>query len=295
MISSITSALFILLGVSTLVSCAEDEPITQEKVETLYAEVVLALEEGAQVHLAEPVPVIVLTADEARERRINYSKDLEDASGITAGMDVLADFVFSENMLGRYLPDEKVIYVIKDVVEAYSSKDPKGTEDFLFGIMAHELVHGYDDQTYGVMPLPSELFDLSGDPSMLPELQARMSLLEGRATYASELACQAVQRESLPIPTVESAQETRVMKGGDPGQDALAGVVNLVARAKMAQYAYGRNFAKEAYRFGGEKFFRHVFDSLPLSMAELEDFERFRQRWAEEMIEKMEKEEVSSP
>jgi len=60
-------------------------------------------------------------------------------------------------------------------------------------------------------------------------------------------------------------------------------VGNGLARMKLMQYAQGYEFAREAWHYGGERFFVHVFDSLPLSLAELEDFDVFRLRWAEEL------------
>ncbi len=271
-------------------SAADD--IDQAWLDSLYEESVEALQRGAGIRLAEPVPVLLLTADAAKERRMAFSEQLDEDAGVTAAMDVVADFVFSDNMLGRYLPDEKVVYVIEDVVRRHSGGDRQGVEDFLFGILSHELVHAYDDQTYAVMPLPGDLMELVADPAQMGALQTRMSLLEGRAVYAAELASAAAGREPLAAPSLEDVADTQVMRGkGDAASDLAAGLVNAVARAKFVQYVEGRAFSAAAYEFGGEKFFREVFDGLPLSARELADFEEFRQRWAEDMLERMEAEE----
>jgi hypothetical protein len=113
-----------------------------------------------------------------------------------------------------------------------------------------------------------------------------MSLLEGRATWAAELACRAAGRPALDMFTLEEARDAQILQTGadDNAAEALGkGMVNVLARAKLVQYAYGRDFARRAWEFGGEKFFGQVFDHLPLSQAELEDFSRFKRRWAAEM------------
>ena len=267
-----------------------DDEIDQAWLDSLYDEAVAALHRGAGITLKEPVPVLLLTAKAAKERRMAFSGELEENAGVTAAMDVVADLVFSDNMLGRYLPDEKVIYVIEDVARKYSYGDRDDVEDFLFGILAHELVHAYDDQTYGVMPLPGDLMELAADPTQMGALQTRMSLLEGRAVYAAELASAAAGREPLPAPSMDDIKNSEVMQGDDAASSIAAGFVNAVARAKYVQYVEGRAFSADAYEFGGEKFFRQVFDGLPLSAKELSEFEVFRQRWAEDMLERMEAE-----
>ena len=81
--------------------------------------------------------------------------------------------------------------------------------------MAHELVHAYDDQVYNVMPDISEIMEIVANGSQLPEMQARMSLLEGRATYAAELACAQAGKRLLPAFTVEDAQNYKVRRNTD--------------------------------------------------------------------------------
>lgn len=247
-----------------------------------------AIEASAGLKLERPVPALLLTAAEARERRKAYAAALPEQSGATAAVDLMADFMFSESMLGRYLPDEKALYVISDVLDKVAARGGGGrqaAEDVLFGVLAHELTHAYDDQTYHLIPQPSDIKELVLDPTGLVELQARMSLLEGRATWISELACARVGRPPLETISLEEARSAEVLSGrSDEGaaQSVGRGFVNAIGRAKLVQYAYGREFARRAWAFGGEKFFAEVVAHLPLSLAELEDFELFRQRWARE-------------
>lgn len=275
-------------------AAAAEDRITQEWVEALRDEVLVALADGAQIELPEPVEIVVLTATEAKERREAFAEDVEDHRGLTAAVDIFADLMFSDRMLGRYLPDEKVIYVISNVVDRYARGGLDAAEDLLFSVMAHEIVHAYDDQVYDVVPEPSDLFELLDSGAQLPELQSLMSLLEGRATYAAELAAKAAGREPMEPPTMEDVERLEIMRSNGGVEDAAAGAVNVIARTKLAQYVMGREFAEDAYNFGGEKFFRHVFTSLPVSMGELGDFERFRQRWAEDMLAAMEAEEEAA-
>jgi hypothetical protein len=239
--------------------------------------------------LQQPVPALLLTAAQARERRKAFAAALPAESGSTAAVDLMADFMFSESMLGRYLPDEKALYVISDVLERVAARGGRGdrqaAEDVLFGVLAHELTHAYDDQTYHLIPQPSDIKELVLDPTGLVEIQARMSLLEGRATWIAELACARVGRPPLETLSLDEARSAEVLSGrADEGgaQSVGRGLVNAIGRAKLVQYAYGREFARRAWAFGGEKFFAEVVTHLPLTLAELEDFELFRQRWARE-------------
>lgn len=279
-------------------ACAEGaagDRVTQEWVEDLHDEVVVALADGAQITLPEPVEIVVLTVEDAKQRRARFAEEVEDNRGLTAAVDIFADMMFSDRMLGRYLPDEKVVYVISDVVDRYARGGLEQAEDLLFSVMAHEIVHAYDDQVYDVVPEPAELVGMLEDGASLTELQTLMSLLEGRATYAAELAAEAAGREPMEAPTMDDVARMRVHSGEGAVEGIAAGAVNAVARTKMAQYVKGRAFAEDAYHFGGEKFFTHVFEALPLSMGELDDFERFRQRWAEDMLEALEAAEDADP
>ncbi len=267
--------------------------VTQKWVEQLLDEVLVALEKGAQIALPEPVEIVVLTASEAKERRAAFADGVEDHRGLTAAVDIFADLMFSDRMLGRYLPDEKVIYVISNVVDRYARNGLDEVEDLLFAVMAHEVVHAYDDQVYKAVPGPADLLEMLDSGTQLPELQTLMSLIEGRATYAAELASKAAGREPMDAPTMEDVDRMSIMRGGDAVEDAAAGAVNIIARTKMVQYVQGRAFASDAYRFGGEKFFTHVFASLPVTTRELETFELFRQRWAEDMLAAMEAAELA--
>lgn len=279
------------------VACApEDGPddakglaFSAAEVRALADQATAALEATAGLRLRQPVPAVLLTAAEARERRKAYAAALTEDSGATAAVDLMADFMFSESMLGRYLPDEKVLYVVSDVLERVAARDGRvdrqAAEDVLFGVLAHELVHAYDDQVYGLIPQPSDLKELVTDPSRLPEIQARMSLLEGRATWLAELACAHVGRPPLETLSLEEARRTELLQGqaGEGAAQSVGrGLVNVLGRAKLVQYASGREFARRAWAFGGEKFFAEVVAHLPLTMAELTDFELFRQRWARE-------------
>jgi len=251
---------------------------------SIYDEAVAALRDGAQIELREPVPAVLLTASEARARRAAFSRTLPEDAGVTAALDLAADFVFSDSMLGRYLPDEKVLYIIEEVLESNAGGDRTRAREQLFGVMAHELVHAHDDQVYAALPSPAVLMEVAADGRKLADIQALMTLLEGHAVYAAELASKHTGRKPLEAITLEEARRARVMSGGD---DALgqfgSGLVNTIARTKLVQYAYGREFCKAAYRFGGEKFLGEVFRHLPLSMQEIENFELFKQRWAREM------------
>jgi len=263
-------------------------------VRQVYEEAVEALDKGAGIRLREPVPALLLTVEQARRRRQAFARELEENSGLTSAMDLVADFVFSETMLGRYLPDEKVLYIIEEVLERASGGSRKGAEEMLFAVMAHELVHAYDDQVYQVMPGMEDVVQAAADGARMPELQALMGLIEGRATYASELACAHAGKRPLRAPTVEAARRYKVMEAADDDIAAALGMgfVNVLARTKMMQYAWGREFAKATFDFGGEKFFAQVFAHLPLSLAELEDFDRFKRRWAEEVEAAMDLEEA---
>ena len=126
-----------------------------------------------------------------------------------------------------------------------------------------------------------------GKPDRMGEVNAMMTLLEGRATWVAELACEHADIPKLPVRSMEDVRDYEMMKSdGSVGQDVGAGVLNFVGRAKLAQYVSGREFARRAWAMGGERFFGEVFGSLPLSMAEVEDFDKFFIRWAAEMEER---------
>jgi hypothetical protein len=262
-----------------------DQLYTQAGLDALVEQATAALAEGAGVRLRQPVPAVLLTAEQALARRKAFAATLPEGSGVTAGFEFLADFVFSQTMLGRYLPDEKVLYVIEDVVRAHVGEG-RHARDFLFAIVAHELTHAHDDQVYGVFPDPVKLVERMGDGdfSELPSMQVTMSLLEGHATWASELACRAAGVTPLEAPTLEDVRDAGVFEGGDnPLGRGLAAAGNTVARLKLVQYVQGREFCRRAMDFGGEAFMAQVFRSLPLTAEELADFERFKVRWAEEI------------
>lgn len=264
-------------------------------VQQVYKDAVEALEQGAGVKLQEPVPALLLTVDEARARRKAFTQGMSEDAGMTAAADLLADFVFSDSMLGRYLPDEKALYIIEEVLEDTAHGDRDRARELLFGVMAHELTHAHDDQVYHAMPQIGPLVkELIADGNKILDVQAQMSLLEGHATYAAELACRQAGEPTLPAFSLEEAREAKVMdaRGDGAAEQVGAGVVNVVARAKLVQYAWGREFCKRAHSFGGEKFMGQVFASLPLKLSELQDFEVFRQRWAADMEKKMEAEEA---
>jgi len=291
---TVAGMLALLLAVVTLVR----PPVSAfagEDGEALVArlgdEAVEALARGADIHLPRPVEVVLLTREDAYERRKAYAASLEQDRGITAGMDLVADLLFSGNMLGRYLPDEKVVYVIEDVLEDYVDAGAKDAEDTLFGVIAHELVHAYDDMVHEGVPGPTEIKALVGDPRKLLEMNTTMALIEGRATYAAELASEAAGRAPLEAPTLEDVRGREVLEADDTPLGTLAaGLGNSVLRVKLLQYVQGRAFAKAAHEYGGERFFDEVFAHLPLDEAELEDFSRFKVRWASELEERLEAE-----
>ena len=289
--------LLLTLGLAyAMVPVSDDDSLFEAGfVEACTRDALLALEKGADIVLPEPVPVLLLTAEEAKLRRQAYAVSLGDKVGLTAAMDSMADLMFSGNMLGRYLPDEKVVYVIEDVLLKFSGGDAERAAEKLFPVLAHELVHAYDHQVYDCVPAPDDLETMMTDPSVLPEIQAQMSLVEGRATYASELACLVAGVTPLMAFTVEEAMDYEMIPSdGSLAGDLASEVGNGMLRLKMVQYAQGRTFAKRVHDFGGEKFFRQVFDSLPLGMDELEDFSLFLIRWAEEQEEAMDEVEVEA-
>lgn len=255
----------------------------QDFVERTARDAIDALAKGAGVKLKQPVPVVLLTAKQAKERRAAFAETLPEGAGVTQGMDLLADFMFSDAMLGRYLPDEKVLYIVDDVLRSHARTEARARE-LLFAVVAHELTHAHDDQEYGVFPDPIKLVAKfnQGDLSELPQLQVTMSLLEGHATYASELACKLAGVRPLAVPTMEDVRDSKAFDGGDnPLKQSLAAAGNAVARMKLVQYVQGREFCKRAMDFGGEPFMREVLTHLPLSAAELGDFDLFKVRWAE--------------
>ena len=263
---------------------APELSFTQEFVDNTCADALAALARDPGIKLLKPVPAVLLTADQALARRRAFASGLTEDAGVTKGMDLLADFVFSDTMLGRYLPDEKVLYVLDDVLRRYAP-DRRSAHDLLFAVVAHELVHAHDDQVYAVFPDLGALMErfANGDSSELPELQVRMSLLEGHATWASELACRAAGVRPLPAPTMEDVKNVEAFDGhGNPFLEGLAAAGNAVARLKTVQYVQGREFCRRAMDFGGEPFMKEVFAHLPLSDAELADFNVFKVRWAEE-------------
>lgn len=288
----------VLLSLAACSQAGGQDPPTQSSaelfseadVEELARQAAAANQAAAGLELRQPVPAVLLTAAQASERRKAYAAALPANSGTTAAVDLMADFMFSDSMLGRYLPDEKVLYVISDVLDKVAQRsgrtDRKAAEDLLFGVLAHELTHAYDDQVYHLIPQPSEdIAKLMADPLLLGEFQARMSLLEGRATWIAELACAHVGRPPLDAISLEDARSAQLVKGqaGDGAAKAgFLGVVNVIGRAKLVQYAYGREFSRRAWAFGGEKFFAEVVAHMPLTLPELENFELFKQRWARE-------------
>lgn len=293
---SLQAALLILVvGSAVPSSCGRDDSFADPaKLADCSDRARQALAEGAGIVLPRDVPVILLTAAEAKQRRQEYVAGLEGEPGLTAAVDFMADAMFSERMLGRYLPDEKVVYVLEDVLLSMGNGNADAAMELLFPVLAHELVHAYDDQVYDAVPDPAELTEVFDDPSALLGIHTLMSLLEGRASYASYLACKQAGVEPLPEPTFEQARNAVLLQSdGSVGMDVLSGLGNGIGRMKFMQYVYGWQFAKRAHAYGGESFFAHVFGHLPLSMEELEDFDLFVIRWAEEMEAALDAEEAS--
>jgi len=143
--------------------------------------------------------------------------------------------------------------VLADVLEDLAKEQGVRPADVLFPVLAHELVHAYDDQVHGVLPDPAALQLAVEDPGALTRLQALMGLLEGRATYASELACAVAGREPLPAPTLERVREAELLSGdGSLAGEMAAGLANALGRVKLLQYAHGREFARSAHARCGE-------------------------------------------
>lgn len=273
----------------------EDSLAGNAFLERATVEVIKALDEGADIVMPGPVDVVLLTTEEATARRRAYAESLGDDVGYTAAMDSMADLMFAGNLLGRYLPDEEAVYVIEDVLMDRAGGDEQRAMEMLFPVLAHEMVHAYDHMVHGVVPAPDDFDTLLADPADLPNIQALMSLLEGRATYASELACHAAGRKPLRARTVQEALDTEFMEDdGSLGGGALALAGNSIIRLKLVQYAYGREFSVRVHDFGGEAFFDQIFEHLPLGMDELEDFDLFVVRWAEEQEARMEAEEQAA-
>jgi hypothetical protein len=271
----------------------DDTVFTEAWLEQAYFEVTAALEAGAGVKLSEPVPMVVLSAEDALQRRREYSERLAEHEGLTYGMDLMADLFYGDDIRGRYFPDEKAFYIFAENFHADGFHNAEKAREEFWGVMAHELVHAHDDQSYDVVPTMDVIIDQLADPSKMGEINAMMALLEGRATYAAELACKHAGVKPLYMPTMEQVKRARpVDLGDDAAAAAGAGVLNAISRVKLAQYVYGRDFAQAAHEFGGEKFFGEVFGSLPLSMAEIQDFERFKLRWAEDLAARLDAEEA---
>ncbi len=273
---------------------ADEGSFSQGFIDRTCAEALAALKKGAGIRL-KPVPAVLLTAEQALARRKAFAATLTEAVGVTKGMDLMADLVFSTTMIGRYLPDEKVLYILDDVLRS-TAPDPRRAREVLFGVVAHELVHAHDDQVYGVFPdLDVVLSEVAnGDSSQLVPLQTLMSLIEGHATWASELACRQAGVPPLPEPTMDDVRDAEHFDGGgNPLLEGLAAAGNAVARLKMLQYVQGREFCRRAMDFGGEPFMREVFTHLPLTNEELADFEVFKLRWAEEKEAEMEAQEAA--
>lgn len=284
----------ILTASAATLACHRDDPLADgDALARCVAQAREALEQGAGIVLPEDVPIILLTAAEAKERRRAFVAELDDETGFTAAVDFMADAMFSDRMLGRYLPDEKVIYVLEDVLLDMSGGDEDDATELLFPVLAHELVHAYDDQLYDAVPDPAELTGVLEDPTEMLGIHTLMSLLEGRASYASYLACTWAGVEPLPKPTAEEAANAVLIRSdGSVGMDVLSGLGNGIGRMKIMQYVYGWEFAERAYAYGGEPYFAHVFRHLPLSMEELENFDLFVIRWAEELEAQLEAEEA---
>lgn len=286
-----------LAGVLGLATGACDEPtaparegLTDAEIMATARRAATALAAHADIDLPAMPPILLLTNDEARERRRAYTASLAegDDTRFAKAVDAIADQLMGDNMLGRYLPDEKVIYVFEDVLMAHSGGDVDEADEMLFGLLAHELVHAYDDQVHQVIIAPGDILGSLQDPAQLVGIQTLMSLIEGRATFASELACVGVGEQPLDVPTEEDVRAARIVAGSDNvALDVLADLGNGVARMKLMQYVQGYEFSRRAWEYGGERFFNHVFDSLPLSLAELEDFDAFKLRWAEELEERI--------
>jgi hypothetical protein len=276
---------------------ARGASFSQDFVDRTCAEALAALDHGVGIRLLRPVPAVLLTAEQALARRKVFAASLPEGAGVTRGMDLLADFVFSTTMLGRYLPDEKVLYVLDDVLRRYAS-DERHARELLFAVVAHELVHAHDDQVYAVFPdLNALMADLAGgDTSELPSLQVLMSLLEGHATWASELACAEARVKPLRAMTMDDVRDMDAFDGGgNPLLEGLAVAGNAVARLKAVQYVQGREFCRRAMTFGGEPFMREVFTHLPLTADELGDFELFKVRWAQQKEAELEAKEAEAP
>src|SRR5262249_48165071 len=84
---------------------AEGTSFSKDFVDRTVRDAIAALDKGAGVKLEQSVPVVLLTAKQAKERRAAFAETLPEGSGVTQAMDLLADFMFSDTMLGRYLPD----------------------------------------------------------------------------------------------------------------------------------------------------------------------------------------------
>lgn len=288
------SALVLVLVGTTAACVDEEETFGQAMLDRVAAEARAALAVDPGLVLDGPVEAVLLGRDEALARRRAFARAQGEDASITLVAEEIAESVLGGSMLGRYLPDEKAIYVYRETVERLGRQSRQSLEDTLFAVLAHEYVHAFDDQHHDAIPQPAQLIGpLTQDPGVLVDVQTLMSLLEGRAAYLSERACLAAGRPILPMPSVEEALDHRSFAGdGTLLGDVTAGAGNAVARMKIVQYAYGRRFSEAAFRYGGLRFLDRVFEHLPLSADELETFELFRQRWAEELTARLEAEEA---
>src|SRR5258706_5117464 len=78
---------------------APDLYFTQEFVDSTCADALAALQKDPGIKLLKPVPAVLLTAEQALARRRAFAANLTEDAGVTKGMDLLADFVFSDTML----------------------------------------------------------------------------------------------------------------------------------------------------------------------------------------------------
>jgi len=273
-----------MLALLSAAACGEAKGAGPDRVlEHTYATAVAALDAAAGIRLEHTVPVVLLTRQEALERRRTFAAGLAQGAGATRSVDQLVDvFLSGGNFVGKYFPDEHVVYVFKDVLGDDWYEAPRESQE-LFSTVTHELVHAHDDQVYDVIPDPLEVLArlAADDASQLESQAVLMAILEGHATWATELACQKVGHPAPRPLTMEDVRNVDAFDGdGQPLLDGLAAAGNVIVGLKYLQYVQGREFCRRAMTFGGEPFMREVFTHLPVSREELADFDLFKLRWA---------------
>jgi hypothetical protein len=166
----------------------------------------------------------------------------------------------SQKILGMYIPEDKIFYVVPDNIEsnlkALDVKE-KDFNDFVFLIVTHELVHALDDQYFDLQRINESI-------EHAEPLQAVAALREGHAVYVTN---QIADRLNLS----DTAKELSVK--------SAAGVMDAGNRAQMQifynTYVKGEEFVKEIVKRKGVSGISDAFLSPPASTRQVMDPEEY--------------------